>query len=83
MIATEPIKLEKNWDATNILGEALLTNEPNDRYFLGNIEYDPEKTVGFYNTLKFSLNAKAIPPPPSLDLDTRAATVIRRRPDLL
>ena len=82
MNVTEPIRLATSWDVTKIIGEALLTDEPSDRNFLRNMEFDAVHTEGFSNAMKFSINAKALPPPPPLALDSVAALAIRRRPEL-
>lgn len=81
-IATGPIKLATNWDATRIIGEALLTDEPNDHNYLRNMEFDSNSCQGYSDSLNFSLSADPLPPPPPLSSDSLAAAAIVKREDL-
>lgn len=79
MTAIEPIKLAKNWDATRIIGEVLLTDKPSNRHYLRDLEFDPFKLQGFSDASKFSINTTPLPPPPSLESDPISTVAIKKR----
>ncbi|EGG00869.1 uncharacterized protein MELLADRAFT_92944 [Melampsora larici-populina 98AG31] len=70
-----------SWDALAIMKEALLTNKPNSRKFVRNMETD-ELWDGFSGSVDFSLSAEPLPSAPPLNSDVYASRAIRCCPDI-
>ncbi|EGG04712.1 uncharacterized protein MELLADRAFT_108223 [Melampsora larici-populina 98AG31] len=79
--ASNNMTFATSWDAMSIIEEAALTDEPNGRRFLRNMEVD-SLVDGFSASVDFSLTARPLPSAPPLASDTYAARAIRRRPDI-
>lgn len=77
-LVTGPTMHATNWDAIKKIEEVLLTDEPNSRNYLRNMEFDPILTQGYSESLQFSITAEPLPDPPLLSLDPAASEAIRR-----
>lgn len=74
--------LETSWGVTSNIEEVLFINQPNNRQYLRNLEFDPEINQGFSESLRYSLHADPLPPPPDISTDPIAKAAILRQPNL-